>query len=140
MGISSIDLLHKNLAPLRDHVRDDDHPILNPYAAEIQRYIEKKISTVSGVEWDIPDHSKADNEILTALHKIPFGETRSYSDIAKMTGYHHRTVARACGENVLALYVPCHRVIMKSGELGGYKWGKHLKSDVLKQEAEMYVY
>lgn len=140
LGISAIDLLHPNLAPLLNHVRDDDNPILNLYAAEIQRYIERKISTVSGVEWDIPDHSETDTRILSALHKIPFGETRSYSDVAKMTGCHHRTVARACGKNVLALYIPCHRVIMKNGDLGGYKWGTRLKSDALKQEADMYVY
>ncbi len=59
------------------------------------------------------------------LKKIPYGETRSYSDLAKAIGKPSafRAVAQANGANQLAIVIPCHRVINTDGELGGYGGG-----------------
>lgn len=68
------------------------------------------------------------NEIL----KIPYGETRTYGEIAKNIGLPkaYRAVANACGANRVALLIPCHRVVGKS-KLGGYKWGIDYKEKIL---------
>ncbi|QDP73327.1 bifunctional transcriptional activator/DNA repair protein Ada [Legionella israelensis] len=64
-------------------------------------------------------------KVWKELRKIPYGETRSYSDIAKSIGQPsaYRAVARANGANPLAIIIPCHRVINENGELGGYGGG-----------------
>ncbi|HLH31279.1 MAG TPA: bifunctional DNA-binding transcriptional regulator/O6-methylguanine-DNA methyltransferase Ada [Terriglobia bacterium] len=70
------------------------------------------------------------------LQRIPYGATRSYSEIAANIGKPgaSRAVARACATNPLALVIPCHRVIGKTGKPGGYRWGKHRKEQLLKVE------
>ncbi|GIR73346.1 MAG: hypothetical protein CM15mP76_00730 [Prochlorococcus sp.] len=66
------------------------------------------------------------------IEKIPFGETRSYKDIAIRIGRpkSYRAVANACGKNPLPIIRPCHRVICSNGEIGGYSinGGTALKS------------
>jgi AraC family transcriptional regulator of adaptative response/methylated-DNA-[protein]-cysteine methyltransferase len=71
------------------------------------------------------------------LCRIPYGTTRSYSDISKTLGKPKatRAVARACGANRLAIVIPCHRVVGKSGELSGYRWGIERKRSLLEKEA-----
>jgi AraC family transcriptional regulator of adaptative response/methylated-DNA-[protein]-cysteine methyltransferase len=76
------------------------------------------------------------SRVWKELRKIPFGETRSYSDIAKSIGKPEavRAVANACANNPTALIVPCHRVIGKDGSLHGYYWGLKRKQVLLKLE------
>jgi AraC family transcriptional regulator, regulatory protein of adaptative response / methylated-DNA-[protein]-cysteine methyltransferase len=71
------------------------------------------------------------------LRRIPYGTTRSYSDISKSVGKPKatRAVARACGANRLAIVIPCHRVVGKNGELSGYRWGLARKRSLLEKEA-----
>ncbi len=72
------------------------------------------------------------------LQKIPYGETRSYAEIAKKiekpTAY--RAVAQANGSNQLAIIVPCHRVINTGGKLGGYAGGLSRKEHLLNIEKQ----
>ena len=70
------------------------------------------------------------------LQRIPFGETRTYSQIAKRVGNAKatRAVARACASNPVALAIPCHRVVRENGELGGYRWGVNRKQSLLEKE------
>jgi AraC family transcriptional regulator of adaptative response/methylated-DNA-[protein]-cysteine methyltransferase len=72
------------------------------------------------------------------LQAIPYGETRSYSAVAKALGEPKatRAVARACATNPVALVVPCHRVVREDGGMGGYRWGLKRKEALLKQERE----
>ena len=76
--------------------------------------------------------------VWEALRKIPYGSTRSYSEIARAMGNAKatRAVARACATNPVAIVIPCHRVVREDGDLGGYRWGVDRKSALLKQEAE----
>ncbi len=75
-------------------------------------------------------------KVWNALRNIPFGETRTYSDIAIQIGKPKsvRAVANACGKNEIAILIPCHRVVRKNGELAGYKWGKERKVKLLDNE------
>ena len=70
--------------------------------------------------------------------KIPYGETRTYSQIAESIGRPSsvRAVANACGQNKLAIIVPCHRVVGKNG-IGGYKWGIELKEWLIAHEKKL---
>jgi AraC family transcriptional regulator, regulatory protein of adaptative response / methylated-DNA-[protein]-cysteine methyltransferase len=70
------------------------------------------------------------------LQKIPRGETRSYSAVAKKIGMPKatRAVARACATNPVAVAIPCHRVVREDGELGGYRWGMERKERLLEME------
>jgi AraC family transcriptional regulator of adaptative response/methylated-DNA-[protein]-cysteine methyltransferase len=74
--------------------------------------------------------------VWQALMRIPRGETRSYTDIARAIGKPRavRAVASACASNRLAIVVPCHRVIREDGSLGGYRWGLPRKQRVLRAE------
>lgn len=74
--------------------------------------------------------------VWRALTRIPRGETRSYSDVARAIGQPLavRAVARACATNPVALVVPCHRVVAKTGAAGGYRWGVTAKKKLLAKE------
>jgi AraC family transcriptional regulator, regulatory protein of adaptative response / methylated-DNA-[protein]-cysteine methyltransferase len=70
------------------------------------------------------------------LQSIPFGATRSYSEVAKAIGRPSacRAVARACATNPVAIAIPCHRVIREDGSMGGYRWGIERKKALLEME------
>jgi AraC family transcriptional regulator, regulatory protein of adaptative response / methylated-DNA-[protein]-cysteine methyltransferase len=76
--------------------------------------------------------------VWECLQKIPRGETRSYSAVAKRIGMPKatRAVARACATNPVAVAIPCHRVVREGGELGGYRWGVERKERLLEMEKE----
>jgi AraC family transcriptional regulator of adaptative response/methylated-DNA-[protein]-cysteine methyltransferase len=76
--------------------------------------------------------------VWQALQKIPVGSTASYSDIAKRIGAPKsvRAVARACGANLLAVAIPCHRVVRNDGSLSGYRWGIQRKRILLERETQ----
>lgn len=74
--------------------------------------------------------------VWTYLQSIPFGSTRSYSDVAKGIGQPSaaRAVARACATNPVAVAIPCHRVVREDGTMGGYRWGIGRKKALLAME------
>lgn len=70
------------------------------------------------------------------LQSIPYGATRSYSEVAKAIGNSKatRAVARACATNPVAVAIPCHRVVREDGDMGGYRWGVDRKEALLEME------
>jgi AraC family transcriptional regulator of adaptative response/methylated-DNA-[protein]-cysteine methyltransferase len=72
------------------------------------------------------------------LRRIPYGETRSYGEIAEAVGTPRavRAVGRACATNPVALIVPCHRVVREDGSLSGYRWGLARKQALLEREGD----
>ena len=70
------------------------------------------------------------------LQQIPYGEVRSYGEVAAGIGQPSavRAVARACASNQAAIVIPCHRVIRGTGELGGYRWGLERKRILIDRE------
>ena len=79
-------------------------------------------------------------KVWKEISKIPYGETRTYKDLAIAIGKPDsaRAVANACGKNPYPPTIPCHRVIRTDGKLGGYsgKGGIKTKKKLLKQERE----
>ncbi len=75
--------------------------------------------------------------VWEALQAIPYGETRSYAELAAAIAQPKavRAVASACAANPVALVIPCHRVIRGDGSLSGYRWGLERKEVLLAQEA-----
>lgn len=71
------------------------------------------------------------------LQKIPYGETKSYSEIAESIGNKNaqRAVGNACNKNPVMIIIPCHRVIAKNGGSGGFACGKAIKEKLLKTES-----
>ena len=74
--------------------------------------------------------------VWAALRAIPGGETRTYAQVAAALGNSKavRAVARACAQNLLAVVVPCHRVVGSNGSLTGYRWGLERKQALLDWE------
>jgi len=76
--------------------------------------------------------------VWSALRQIPAGSVQLYEQVARSIGHPraHRAVARACASNNVALLIPCHRVVPKSGGDGGYRWGNERKTALLAAERE----
>jgi AraC family transcriptional regulator of adaptative response/methylated-DNA-[protein]-cysteine methyltransferase len=74
--------------------------------------------------------------VWSELRRIPYGETRSYTNVAESIGAPRavRAVASACARNPVSLVVPCHRVLRGTGALGGYRWGLKRKEQLLSRE------
>lgn len=74
--------------------------------------------------------------VWQALREIPAGATATYTDIAERIGMPNavRAVANACGANMLAVAIPCHRVVRTDGSLSGYRWGVERKRTLLERE------
>ena len=77
-------------------------------------------------------------QVWNELIAIPYGETRTYREIAEMLDRPNawRAVGRACATNPVSLVIPCHRALREDGELGGYRWGLTRKAELLTQEAQ----
>jgi len=76
-------------------------------------------------------------DVWNALCNIPYGETKSYSDIAHFINRPKsvRAVGTAIGANPILIAIPCHRVIGKNGSLTGYRGGLEMKINLLKMES-----
>jgi AraC family transcriptional regulator of adaptative response/methylated-DNA-[protein]-cysteine methyltransferase len=127
-----VDELEREFANAERH-RDDD---LHGWLAPILAYLDGE-----PIALDLPLDVQAtafQRKVWDALRAIPFGETRTYGQVAVAIGQPtaSRAVAQACAANPTALVVPCHRVV-GAGELGGYRWGVERKRQLLAQEAAM---
>ena len=70
------------------------------------------------------------------LQKIPYGNTKSYSEIAAIAGNKNaqRAVGNACNKNPIMIIIPCHRVVSKNNNIGGYAYGSTIKQKLLNIE------
>ena len=87
----------------------------------------------------LPEGTEFQQRVWNELKKIPYGETRSYKDIAICLNDKNasRAVGTANGKNPISLIVPCHRVINTSGSLGGYAGGLDIKTILLELERKV---
>ena len=81
------------------------------------------------------DVTPAQLAVFRALRRIPLGETRSYDQIARITGLHARQIGQCLAANHLAILIPCHRVVGKDGSLVGYGGGINRKRWLLGHES-----
>ena len=103
---------------------------------QILKYLEGKSQSL-----DFPVihlNSPFREKVLEAERNIPYGETRSYGEVAKMVNNPRasRAVGSANAENPLPLYFPCHRIITSNGKLGGFGGGLNVKQYLLDLEAD----
>jgi AraC family transcriptional regulator, regulatory protein of adaptative response / methylated-DNA-[protein]-cysteine methyltransferase len=114
----------------------EDAGKLAPFIAQVEAYLQG-----TRQRFDLPLDIGATafrQRVWDALRRIPYGETRSYSEIAEVVGSPRavRAVASACASNPVALAIPCHRVVQKGGALAGYRWGLPRKAALLDAEAQ----
>jgi len=114
--------------------RIEDTGRMAPFVAQIRAYLQG-----TRERFDLPLDIGAtafQRRVWDALRRIPYGQTRSYTEIAASVGSPGavRAVASACASNPVALAIPCHRVIGKDGAIAGYRWGVPRKEALLDAE------
>ena len=119
--------------------RDDSVPLLADAREQIEEYLFGKRE-----RFDLPvapEGTPFQQRVWEALRQIPYGQTRSYADIAVAAGDPKatRAVGTANGRNPLPLVVPCHRVIHSDGTLGGFSGGLAIKHYLLKLEGVLLL-
>jgi methylated-DNA-[protein]-cysteine S-methyltransferase len=115
---------------------DDHHPVVTIAIHQLQAYFGGELT-----EFDVPlapEGTAFQRTVWKALLEIPYGETRSYGELARSIGNPAavRAVGAANGRNPIGIIVPCHRVIGSSGKLVGYGGGLPMKQMLLALEAE----
>ena len=114
------------LARLKRPIQPDVKRI-KPYAKELAEYLEgKRHAFTIPIDWTL--FRPFQREALQAIFRIPYGETRTYAEIADQINRPHayRAVGRANATNPMPLVIPCHRVIGADGKLHGYGGGDGL--------------
>jgi methylated-DNA-[protein]-cysteine S-methyltransferase len=113
---------------------DRHHPVLVETGRQLQEYFAGRRRTFS-LKLDVSG-TPFQRQVWNALLTIPFGETRSYSEIARQIGRPTatRAVGAANGRNPLSIVAPCHRVLGSSGALTGFAGGLEVKARLLKLE------
>lgn len=113
---------------------DPQHPILLETERQLTEYFSSERS-----EFDLPlqpDGTEFQKKVWQALREIPFGQTRSYLELARAVGSSKafRAVGIANGKNPLSIVVPCHRVVGSDGSLTGFAGGLQAKMALLALE------
>lgn len=116
-----------------------DEQCLAPYAAQLTEYLAAKRERFT-LPFDLRG-TAFQLAVWEALCDIPFGQTRSYTDIAEAIRKPSsvRAVGTAIGANPLLITVPCHRVIGKNGALTGYRGGLEMKTRLLDLEHAAFI-
>lgn len=119
---------------LGEMAEESQHPILLMAASQLEYYFQGKLSKFSlTLQFSGTEFQK---KVWHALLSIPFGETRSYQQIAKQIGHPtaSRAVGAANGRNPISIVAPCHRVIGANGSLIGFAGGLETKEFLLALE------
>lgn len=116
---------------LGEMVEDEDRPVLIETEHQLREYFAGERES-----FDIPLHfegTEFQRQVWSALLDIPYGQTRTYLDIARQLGNDKavRAVGAANGRNPISIIAPCHRVIGTGGELTGFAGGLHVKKLLL---------
>lgn len=114
-----------------------DHPLLRRVADQLEEYFAGR-----RIRFDLPLHfhgTEFQKAVWAALLRIPFGETRSYADMARAINRPSacRAVGAANGRNPLSIIAPCHRVIGTNGALTGFAGGLKVKRYLLDHEQKI---
>ena len=119
---------------LSELVADDRHPVLMETERQLDEYFSGKRKAFS-IALDLRG-TRFQKDVWEALLAIPYGETRSYGQLAKQLGNPKatRAVGAANGRNPVSIIVPCHRVVGSSGELTGFAGGLETKAQLLTLE------
>jgi methylated-DNA-[protein]-cysteine S-methyltransferase len=108
---------------------------LDEVRRELDLYFEGKLGQFDlPLDWRLSGGFR--QRVLRAINRIPYGQTRSYTEMARKAGNERavRAAGTACGSNPIPLVVPCHRVLRTGGALGGYGGGLPMKEALLQLE------
>jgi methylated-DNA-[protein]-cysteine S-methyltransferase len=136
-GLAAILWEHDNPRRVRLEAgsQDDQHPVLLEAERQLNEYFDGRRESFS-LKLDFAG-TEFQRKVWRALLTIPFGETRSYGQIAKQIGNARavRAVGAANGRNPIAIVAPCHRVIGSTGKLTGFAGGLEAKERLLALES-----
>jgi methylated-DNA-[protein]-cysteine S-methyltransferase len=120
--------------PLGDLIERSDHPLLQRTERQLKEYF-AGTRTAFDLDLDFVG-TEFEKKAWSALLAIPFGETRSYADMARAIGHPGaaRAVGAANGRNPISIVAPCHRVIGSNGDLTGFAGGLDAKRFLLSHE------
>ncbi|HET7454766.1 MAG TPA: methylated-DNA--[protein]-cysteine S-methyltransferase [Solirubrobacterales bacterium] len=108
---------------------------LDEVRRELDLYFDGKLDSFDlPLDWRLSGGFR--RRVLRAINRIPYGQTRSYTEMARKAGNERavRAAGTACGSNPIPLVVPCHRVLRTGGALGGYGGGLPMKEALLQLE------
>jgi len=108
---------------------------LDEVRRELDLYFEGRLDRFDlPLDWRLSSGFR--RRVLRAIDRIPYGQTRNYTEMARKAGNERavRAAGSACGSNPIPLIVPCHRVLRTSGALGGYGGGLPMKQALLELE------
>jgi methylated-DNA-[protein]-cysteine S-methyltransferase len=108
---------------------------LDEVRRELDLYFEGKLTEFDlPIDWQLTGGFRG--KVQRAINRIPYGQTRTYMDMARSAGNERavRAAGTACGSNPIPIVVPCHRVLRSGGGLGGYGGGLPMKEELLKLE------
>ena len=113
--------------------REEGEP--DAWTLDILHYLEGRAARLGDIPLDVSG-TGFQLRVWRELRAIPKGETRTYEQVARSLGKlgGARAVGEACAHNPVALLIPCHRVVRKGGDLGGYAWGVERKKALLEKE------
>jgi methylated-DNA-[protein]-cysteine S-methyltransferase len=134
-GEQGIEQIRFDAVPPERTLRYDAFPLLKRAAEQLDAYFGRELR-----DFDLPlspQGTSFQQHVWAALQTIPFGETRSYAQIAELirTPNAVRAVGAANGRNPIPIVIPCHRVIGSNGKLTGFGGGLPLKRWLLDLEA-----
>ena len=109
-------------------------------AADLRRYFAGEAVDFAGYEVDLQFRSEFERAVLAATRSIPYGQTRTYGQIARAIGEPDaaRAVGQALGRNPACIVIPCHRVVAANGGLGGFTGGLRWKEALLRLEGSLF--
>jgi AraC family transcriptional regulator of adaptative response/methylated-DNA-[protein]-cysteine methyltransferase len=140
-GISAVYLGDRDSDLVSTLRKEYPHAEIRCTSGEHSRWVRAIVKHLAGSnpQLDLPTDVVAtafQRRVWEALRSIPFGTTRTYSEVARSIGQPSavRAVAHACATNPASIVVPCHRVVRTDGTLGGYRWGLGRKKLLLERE------
>jgi AraC family transcriptional regulator of adaptative response/methylated-DNA-[protein]-cysteine methyltransferase len=141
-GVCAIRLADSADAARDELLREFPRATVAPASDSLDGWVSAVVAYINGeaTRIDLPLDIQAtafQRKVWEALRAIPYGSTRTYSQVAEAIGQPTaaRAVAAACAHNPVAMAVPCHRVVRAGGDLSGYRWGVARKRALLRQEA-----
>ncbi len=136
--INKNDINSKNNKEIYEKYQEKDTELLLKAKKELEEYFAGKRK-----KFDLPLNQEGTNfqkKVWKALENIPYGETRTYKEVAKMIGNEKasRAVGMANNKNNIPIIIPCHRVIGSNGKLVGYALGLDMKKYLLDLESAVF--
>lgn len=137
-GFKSLNDLIKRLSEEDSHQQVKDVKKIAKISDLISDYFDGDLMAINSIEVRQPG-AKFSQNVWKSLRKIPVGKTWSYAELAKKSGSPDavRAAGTACGNNLIAPIIPCHRVVKSGGALGNYGYGVKIKEWLLRHEGAL---